>query len=89
MEQQIIVEMIKRYCSPCGRVCPLSSYGLKAYFEQLMGDYISNDDFKEAMIMAGFTPCKRYFKNHYYKVKIDISEIDRLLNKMSNERVNV
>ena len=83
MEQQL-VKLIQKYCRPYYKIYPLSSYGLKAYFEKLTGDYISNDDFKEAMIMAGFTPCKRYFKNHYYKVKIDISEIDRLLNKMSD-----
>ena len=83
MEQQL-VKLIQKYCRPYYKIYPLSSYGLKAYFEKLTGDYISNDDFKEAMIMAGFKPCKRYFKNHYYKVKIDISEIDRLLNKMSD-----
>ena len=83
MEQQL-VKLIQKYCRPYYKIYPLSSYGLKAYFEKLMGDYISNNDFKKAMIMAGFAPCKRYFKNDYYKVRIDIIEIDRLLNKMSD-----
>lgn len=81
MEQQELVKYIQEFCRPSYKRNSLSSYGLKAYFEKLMGDYISNEEFKEAMIVAGFTPCKRSCNNHYYKVKIDLSEIKRFLNK--------
>ncbi len=82
MEQQELVKHIQKYCRPYYKISPLSSYGLKAYFEKLMGEYISNEEFKEAMMMAGFKPCKKYIKNHYYKVKIELSEINLLLNKI-------
>ena len=80
MEQRELVELIQKYCRPYYKTCSISSYGLKAYFERMMSEYISNDDFKEAMMVAGFVPYKRYNENHYYRVRIDLSEINLLLN---------
>ena len=50
----------------------MSSYGLKALFEQLLHRYISNDEFKAAMIEAGFTPTKDSLNdtNHRYRLKV-------------------
>ena len=38
------------------RVCEYSSYGLKHIFERETNHYISNDDFKKAMLLSGYMP---------------------------------
>lgn len=44
-----------------------TSYGLKHMFEDCeVGFYISNGQFKGAMIAAGFTPCNPNMRNHCY-----------------------
>ena len=78
MEHQIelLVELIHHHCRVSKKVYPLSSYGLKHIFEGLLECYVSNDEFKVCMMLAGFHPCKRYGLNHYYKIKlIDTDEM--------------
>lgn len=70
MEQQIIIELIKRYCLPSGKVYPFSSYGLKHLFENLAGCYISNAEFKKAMSKAGLEPCREIGENAFYYIEI-------------------
>ena len=41
-----------------------------------MEGYVSNDDFKACMMLAGFPPCSRDGKNCYYKIKlVDTDEL--------------
>lgn len=72
MEQEKLVELIKQNCKPHCRVLPISSYGLKHLFEIIAGGYISNDEFKQAMIVAGFKPTTQTKNdiNPYYRVII-------------------
>lgn len=72
MEQEKIIELIKLHCKPSCRVCDVSSYGLKCLFELIAGCYISNDEFKAAMLAAGFepTPESKGSTNHLYNVEI-------------------
>lgn len=74
--QRELVDIIHRYCRTSQKVYPMSSYGLKHIFEGLLGCYVPNDDFKVAMMLAGFNPSKRYGLNHYYKIKlVDVEEL--------------
>lgn len=74
--QRELVEMIHLYCRTSKKVYPMSSYGLKHIFESLLECYVSNDDFKVAMMLAGFNPSYRYGLNHYYKIKLlDVDEL--------------
>ena len=77
MEQQKeLLELIHLYCRVGKKVCPLSSYGLKHIFEGLLGVYIPNEDFKVAMMLAGYRPMKSREINHRYKLKlVDVDEL--------------
>ena len=73
-----LVSLIQQYCKPSSSIYRFSSYGLKALFELLTGNYISNDEFKSAMMAAGFEPTTRSRKrtNHrYYLEVIDKPEV--------------
>lgn len=72
MEQEKLIRTIKRHIRPYNVVYPVSSYGLKHLFEILGGGYISNDEFKQAMILAGFEPTAQTKNdiNPLYKVMI-------------------
>ena len=65
-----LVIKIQQYCTPSRFCYRMSSYGLKELFEGLSGEYISNDQFKTAMIEAGFTPTKATERqiNHRYRI---------------------
>lgn len=67
-----LVALIQHYCLPAKSRYRFSSYGLKALFELLMGEYITNDQFKAAMIAAGFIPTKKSstLTNHRYLIRI-------------------
>lgn len=45
-----------------------TSYGLKHIFARDAGVYISNAQFKDAMILAGFTPKCACERNHHYRI---------------------
>ena len=72
MEQQELVKQIQKYCRPSKSQHKMCSYSLKGLFEKLTGDYISNDEFKAAMIEAGFEPTPKSVgtTNHLYKMVV-------------------
>ena len=72
MHMKDLVIKIQQYCTPSRFCYRMSSYGLKELFEGLSGEYISNDQFKTAMIEAGFTPTKATERqiNHRYKIAV-------------------
>ncbi|MCR4582238.1 MAG: hypothetical protein K5764_01600 [Prevotella sp.] len=77
--QRELVEAIHQYCRASQKVYPFTSYGLKHIFEGLLGFYISNDEFKVAMMLAGFHPAKLKETNHRYKIKLlDVDELVKL-----------
>ena len=67
-----LVALIQHYCLPAKSRYRFSSYGLKALFELLAGQYITNDEFKAAMIAAGFMPTKKSSTqiNHRYLIQV-------------------
>lgn len=67
-----LVVLIQHYCLPAKSRYRFSSYGLKALFELLLGQYITNDEFKAAMIAAGFMPTKKSSTqtNHRYLIQV-------------------
>lgn len=72
MTETYLEVFIKRYCIPSRWTYRMSSYGLKELFEQLTCDYISNEQFKNAMISAGFQPTMKSAThvNHRYKIVV-------------------
>ena len=78
MENDVLVALIRHYCRPAKSRYRFSSYGLKALFEGLTGDYITNEQYKAAMIEAGFRPTAKSLcmKNHRYFVEVaDLPEV--------------
>ena len=59
---EMAVEWIKASIEPCNNEGAYSSYGLKHCFEYDSRYYITNDDFKRAMLEAGYKPTKRSMK---------------------------
>ena len=45
-----------------------SSYGMKHVLEDRMGLYMTNNQFKEAMLRCGFFPIDSQWLNWYYKI---------------------
>jgi len=73
---EYLVELIQKYCRPYSKVCHFSSYSLKCLFEELTGEYITHQDFKDAMQLAGFETYTTFGNHNYYKIKIlDAPEI--------------
>ena len=46
----------------------VTSYGLKHICEKTIGQYVSNDDMKAAMILCGFTSYDKNKLNQFYNV---------------------
>ena len=73
-----LVELIQRYCRPSKSQHKMCSYALKGLFENLLGSYISNDEFKAAMVEAGIEPTPKSVRtiNHLYKMAVvDMPEV--------------
>lgn len=49
------------------KVCEHTSYGLKHIFERDTSQYISNDDFKKAMLLSGYMPIDSSETNWRFK----------------------
>jgi hypothetical protein len=68
-KKQAIVEWIRQKFVKASRVYNSSSYGLKHYYERETGVYVTNGEFKGAMLAAGFVPKKDTELNWYFKIK--------------------
>lgn len=63
----------------------ISSYGLKHYFEHDDGFYITNGQFKGAMLICGFQVASTKKINWYFNIsKKSVNEIYRRINKLDN-----
>lgn len=83
-----LVVLIQHYCLPAKSRYRFSSYGLKALFELLTGEYITNDEFKAAMIAAGFEPTKKSKgeTNHRYLIQvIDSPEVPTMYKGLGHQ----
>lgn len=45
-----------------------SSYGLKHLYEAETGRYVTNAQFKDAMVVSGYRPKDRGWLNHHYRL---------------------
>lgn len=68
LEKAAIQEWIKLAIQPANQYTDRSSYGIKHDFERV-GFYISNGEFKGAMLAAGYTPKDEKALNWVFKVK--------------------
>lgn len=46
-----------------------TSYGMKHTLHRRTGVYLTNNQMKEAMMIAGFQPCNEYETNWHFKIK--------------------
>ena len=58
-------------------LCPNHSYSLKHIYERDMGKYVTNGQFKGAMIKYGFDPVNPRELNCYYRVKFDADILEK------------
>lgn len=56
---RIAKSWIRTNIEPCNNQGAFSSYGLKHCFEYDTKQYITNDDFKRAMVESGYLPTKQ------------------------------
>lgn len=68
MKNYRLQKLIKKFIIPSHEEYGMSAYALKGLFEYLTKDYISVEDFQQAMIQAGFTPLKHPDYNHHYTI---------------------
>lgn len=70
-EKQTLAEWIKSKIEPSKRIYwQRSSYGLKHDFERDTDIYVTNGEFKGAMLMEGFAPVNEKELNWYFKIKV-------------------
>lgn len=68
-EQTELLEWIAYCIKP--RQTPLltkTSYGMKHIYEEDTGNYVTNAQFEDAMIIAGYEPVDRRVHNHSYRI---------------------
>jgi hypothetical protein len=66
-EKQFLLQWISLTIKPYEKVSPLSSYALKHRFEHV-GFYVTNGQFKGAMIAAGYAPVDAAILNSSYLI---------------------
>ena len=69
-KQEKILSWIKANVFPSqgGVLIGTNSYGMKHVLEDRMGLYMTNNQFKEAMLRCGFFPIDSQWLNWYYKI---------------------
>ncbi len=64
-----LITLIRQFVEPSEHYYRMSSYALKAMFEQLTGSYISEETFITAMLFVGVE--RKQVGHHYiYRIKI-------------------
>jgi len=71
-ERQALLDWIEYTFDPDDAVYPGSSYGLKHLYEREMGNYVTNGQFKGAMIQYGYDPVDSREINCHYLVKLAV-----------------
>ncbi|OKL46988.1 hypothetical protein BSR28_06095 [Boudabousia liubingyangii] len=66
--QQALMEWIRTDLTHGRDWCSKTSYGLKHLFERDTGHYVTNAQFKDAMIIAGYQPKNIKALNHCYRL---------------------
>jgi hypothetical protein len=59
------------------KLCPNHSYSLKHIYEKDTGNYVTNGQFKGAMIKFGYDPVNPRELNCYYRVKFNPHLLDK------------
>ena len=68
-KKQAVLTWIKACFEPSHRACEESSYGIKHWFEEETGLYVTNGAFKGAMIAAGLDPVDTSLVNWQFRCK--------------------
>lgn len=68
----LVFGWIHYHISPASKTCTrYSSYSLKHMVENDIGFYITNNQFKDAMLLCGYQPVDANKTNWLFKIKID------------------
>ena len=64
------------------------SYGLKAVYEMVSGNYIANGDFIYAMHLCGFDiiPCGKNSRNCWFNILTEIPQISKKLKSINKDK---
>jgi hypothetical protein len=68
-EQQVVQYWISKAIRPANSVASSSSYGLKHDYEHESMRYLTNGQFKGAMLSAGYTPVNERAQNWLFKIR--------------------
>lgn len=68
--QSAVQEWIKKHIQPSKRAVWRNSYGLKHLLEADTGLYLTNNQFKHAMQIAGYSPVDPDELNWRYRIKV-------------------
>ncbi len=76
--QSALIEWIDYALTPHENyICPDSSYGIKHVYERDTGKYVTNGQFKGAMVHFGFDPVDPRDLNCHYRVKVNTEVLER------------
>jgi len=67
--KQAVQYWISKAIHSANRIASSSSYGLKHDYERESKHYLSNGEFKGAMLAAGYTPVNKDEKNWLFKIR--------------------
>ena len=80
----LVFGWIHYHISPATKTCTrYSSYSLKHMVENDIGYYITNNQFKDAMLLCGYQPVNANETNWLFKIKLD--RANRLADRHSGE----
>lgn len=69
--RELVLAWIKENIKPARQAHKKSSYGLKHYLTKDTGLYLTNNAFKDAMLIAGYFPVDASELNWHYRIKFD------------------
>lgn len=70
-EQAAVLGWIHDNITPASRTCKDgTSYGIKHLVQYELGIYMTNNQFKDAMLYAGYIPVNQFDLNWEYKIKV-------------------
>ena len=66
--REFIIAWIKENIQPRATRLPISSYSLKHYLQGDTGIYLTNNQFKDFMLICGFRPVNRHWLNWDFRI---------------------
>jgi hypothetical protein len=84
-EKAVLQEWIRAELAPSSEVGPHASYRLKHILQRLEGLYVTNGEWKGAMLVAGYQPIDRMELNWQFRFTCDPELMNRSLGRGAGE----